>query len=252
MSNGGVGQNLELQFDTAVTGSDAIAGAVTCRLCQRTLQSEYYDVSGHPTCADCRNNMEALTETPTGAGPLLKAGAFGLGAGIAGAVIYYAVMAIANLEIGIVAILIGYMVGYAVRRGAGGRGGRRFQVLAVALTYAAVALAYTPIAMRAVMKRENKIGASASTGATTTDGNAEKSLPSKKSLSTSEVVIAFAVLGAFIAALPILVIVGSFPSGLISAAIIFFGMKQAWRMTAAAALEISGPYRVGAPPVASA
>jgi len=55
-----------------------------------------------------------------GAGKLIRAGVFGLGAAIAGAAIYYAVMAIADLEIGIVAILIGYMVGYAVRKGAAG------------------------------------------------------------------------------------------------------------------------------------
>ena len=90
--------------------------------------------------------MRSAAETPRGIIPFITAGVFGLGAGVVGAGIYYAVIAIANLEIGIVAILIGYMVGYAVRKGAGGRGGRRFQVLAVALTYASVALAYTPLA----------------------------------------------------------------------------------------------------------
>jgi hypothetical protein len=58
--------------------------------------------------------------------PIVMAGVFGLGAGIVGAVIYYAVIAITNFEIGLVAILIGYMVGQAVRKGARGRGGLRF------------------------------------------------------------------------------------------------------------------------------
>jgi hypothetical protein len=53
-------------------------------------------------------------------------------------------------------------------------------------------------------------------------------------------------LAGFIAVLPVLMIVGSFPSGLISAFIIFIGMRQAWRMTGAPSLEILGPYRVGA------
>ena len=35
------------------------------------------------------------------------------------------------------------------------------------------------------------------------------------------------------------------PGGLITAAIIGFGMHQAWRMTAAPQLTITGPYRVG-------
>src|SRR5690348_2566722 len=153
MSNDLAGPNADLQFDTVATG-DAVAGAVTCQGCQRTIHAEYYDVSGQPTCADCCRTVQALTDTPRGAGPLLKAAVFGGAAGIAGAAVYYAVIALTNFEIGIVAILIGYMVGYAVRKGAGGRGGRRFQVLAVALTYASIALAYTPLAFGGDEKRD--------------------------------------------------------------------------------------------------
>jgi hypothetical protein len=38
------------------------------------------------------------------------------------------------------------------------------------------------------------------------------------------------------------------PMGLIGAFIIFIGLRQAWAMTAAPKLEISGPYKVGAGP----
>jgi hypothetical protein len=48
--------------------------------------------------------------------------------------------------------------------------------------------------------------------------------------------------------LPVLAVVSSLPGGLISAAIIAFGMQQAWRMTGVAALQISGPYRIAATP----
>jgi hypothetical protein len=65
-------------------------------------------------------------------------------------------------------------------------------------------------------------------------------------------VVAIVFLLGLIAALPVLVIVGSLPSGLISAAIIFFGMAQAWKMTGRPAIEITGPYRVGAGPVVPA
>jgi hypothetical protein len=51
----------------------------------------------------------------------------------------------------------------------------------------------------------------------------------------------------FILALPVMVVVGGLPASLISAAIIFFGMRQAWRMTGVPRLQITGPYRVGAP-----
>ena len=78
-------------------------------------------------------------------GSVREGGPVRLVAAIPGAILYYAVIAITNFEIGIVAIAIGYMVGWAVRKGAGGRGGRRFQVLALVLTYWAVGLAYTPL-----------------------------------------------------------------------------------------------------------
>jgi ABC-type uncharacterized transport system permease subunit len=44
----------------------------------------------------------------------------------------------------------------------------------------------------------------------------------------------------------VIIIFGSLPSGLISGAIIFFGMSQAWKMTGVPKLKILGPYRVGA------
>ena len=58
--------------------------------------------------------------------------------------------------------------------------------------------------------------------------------------------LAFVFLAALIAALPVLSVFGSFPSGLISAFIIFIGMRQAWKMTGAPRFLILGPYRVGA------
>jgi ABC-type uncharacterized transport system permease subunit len=44
----------------------------------------------------------------------------------------------------------------------------------------------------------------------------------------------------------VLVVFGSLPGGLISGAIIAFGMQQAWRMTGVPTLTISGPYRIAA------
>ena len=52
---------------------------------------------------------------------------------------------------------------------------------------------------------------------------------------------------AFSLALPVIVVVSSLPSGLISALIIGIGMRQAWTMTRAADLTIAGPFKVGQP-----
>lgn len=257
-----------LQFDTAVSkgGAGAAAGALfACANCSKPILSTYYDVAGRKICAECRTQLGRLTEKPVGAGPLVKAGLFGLCAGIVGAAIYYAVIAITGWEIGIVAILIGYMVGYAVRAGAGG-GSRRFQVMAVALTYAAVAMAYAPLAIRGAMEARRKEAASVglSTGKNQAASDPAASDPAAPDPASSEAaskpprrparspLIALVLLAGIIIALPVLAIIGSLPSGLISAAIIFFGMQQAWKMTGAPSIEITGPYRVATPPAASA
>jgi hypothetical protein len=67
----------------------------------------------------------------------------------------------------------------------------------------------------------------------------------KTSASPAAVVKAAASLAVFVFALPVLVVAGSMPTGLLSAAIIFFGMQQAWRMTGLPRLVVTGPYRVG-------
>jgi hypothetical protein len=234
-----------LQFDSVTSGStaDASPGVVTCRNCHVKIETEYYEVNGHAVCERCRTGIEAAFETPRGAAPFIVAAVFGVGAGVAGAAIYYAVLALAHLEVGIVAILIGYMVGYAVRRGAGNRGGRRFQILAVALTYLAVAFAYAPLVIGAAAHHPR----TELTGAAPSPGDAAPA-PNEPTRPTRSVWMWLPLALGFTAVLPILVIVSSLPSGLITAIIIFFGMRQAWRMTARPVLNIEGPYRVGAQP----
>jgi hypothetical protein len=248
----------ELQFDRVETsvsadGAPAVNG-VTCAVCGRDVGDQYYHANGKPICDNCRHIVLSATVTPRSAGPLLVAALFGLGAAIAGAAIYYAVIAIANLEIGIVAILIGYMVGWAVRKGAGGRGGRRFQILAVVLTYWAVGLAYAPLAYKGM--KDDKAGSPASataadsartSGPVVTDRRSSGSaIADTTSVGGREAARALGALFVLIFALPVISVFGSLPFGLISALIIFIGMRQAWAMTAAPKLDISGPYRVGA------
>ena len=142
----------ELQFDRVISESTSSAPpsrlAVICAVCQTPSEAEYFDVNGSILCSRCRTVAESAAEAPRGFVALMTAGVYGLVAGVFGAIIYYVVIAIAHLEIGIVAVLIGYMVGYAVRTGARDRGALRFQVLAIALTYASIALAYTPIVVK--------------------------------------------------------------------------------------------------------
>ena len=149
-----------LQFDTAVPSvapSGVItAQGVTCTVCQRAISDEYFDVNGQSVCDGCRTQLAQLAQTPRSWGLFVKAGLFGLVAAILGAILYYAVIAITNFEIGIVAIAIGYMVGWAIRKATANRGGRRYQVLALVLTYWAVGLAYTPLTFQQLVEEDSR------------------------------------------------------------------------------------------------
>jgi hypothetical protein len=255
----------ELQFDRVSTGTAPSAPpgkvAVTCAACRTSIETTYFEVNGSILCRLCRSRAESAAETPRGIVPFLTAAVYGLGAGVVGAIIYYAVIAITNFEIGIVAILIGYMVGYAVHKGAGLRGARRFQVLAVALTYLSIALAYAPLvfnqAVDTAQSAQNARAATASGNSDTTAATETASVATKtrgaatEKVSGRRALLSLVFLAAFIAALPVIAVFGSLPSGLISAFIIFIGMRQAWRMTGAPSLQILGPYRVGAAPAAT-
>lgn len=236
-----------LQFETAISTAsketEPTHQGVWCVACRRPLHDEYFDVDGQSTCESCQNQVARHAETPREWSVFARASGLGFVAAILGAIVYYAVIAITEFEIGIVAIAIGYMVGYGMRKGTKGRGGRRFQVVAVVLTYWAVGLAYVPLVFGEVS--EQQAAQQASTNVTPPAADPE---PPEDALS---VPVALAALVGLSLALPLMMVVGSLPGGLVSAAIIAFGMHQAWQMTAAPQPTISGPYRVGAGPPAA-
>lgn len=215
-----------LQFDAVIpraTDAPAAAAAMACTGCQAVLADEYFDVNGHSVCRDCSKRLASLAETPRGAGVLGRAAALGIAAAVLGAALYFLVLVVTGLEVGLVAIAIGFMVGYGIRMGTRGRGGRRFQVLALVLTYWAVGLGYSSLVVKELVQ-----------------GNAGEPMSLTTTLLTM-IGLTFA--------LPVMVIVQSMPGGLISAAIVGFGMMQAWRMTAAPQIRVLGPFRIGAAPV---
>lgn len=235
-----------LQFDTAISSiapSSAVAQGVTCASCQRAITDEYFDVNGQSVCEGCRTQLSQLTQSPRSWGLFVKAGVFGVVAAILGAMLYYAVIAITNFEIGIVAIAIGYMVGWAIRKATGNRGGRRYQVLALVLTYWAVGLAYTPLTFQALADAEKKEQAEKAAAVATPAPEAPAATGSRDD-SGMNILVALGILFGVSLALPVVAVFGSLPGGLLSALIIGIGMRQAWQMTAIPPLLISGPYRI--------
>jgi hypothetical protein len=263
-----------LQFDKVEGGA-----AMVCSMCGATITDAYWHLNGRPLCTSCKAKAEsqiaALRARGAGTGAMTKAVLLGLGAAIAGAIVYFAVAAITGFEIGLVAIVIGFMVGWSMRKATGGMGGRRYQVLAVAFTYLAVSMAYAALGIREIIK--DKRAATPATPAThataavadsTAGGDSAIASDSNASPDSAAVAITggatpanrkrnvgagaiVAMLGLMLA-LPLIAVFSSGPSGFLTAIIIGVGLRQAWRMTGGVEIKLTGPYKIGTAPSAAA
>jgi hypothetical protein len=189
--------------------------------------------------------------------------AFGsLAAGV-GAAVYRMILTGTGMNFALVAIVIGYMIGGAVKTGSGERGGRFFQFLAVFLAYSALVGMFLPDAWAALTapakhrkeprqaldkgarhqgenNDEKKVGANQPEDEASEAG--EGVVPSERNpgvLFTLFVLIVF--LGLACVA-PIFVGVHS------PISLLIFGLAlwQAWRMNRAVELPVTGPYRLSA------
>jgi hypothetical protein len=229
----------DLQFDRAEFATPV---ALACGACQRPIGDSYFELNGHVLCPPCRDRVVATHQEGTAPGRLVRAGAAGLAAAVLGAIVWYAVREITKLEIGLIAIAVGIGVGTAVRRGARGRGGMPYQVLAVLLTYLSIASSNAPAIWNGFRHGiENQVAhrlAAAGTAPTATSPDPEAvrarvdaviaHLPPSVWLWIAWVVLESPFLGG--------------PEHFIGWLITFFGLQQAWRMTRATPFEVTGPF----------
>lgn len=145
MDAGGPGAPQGLDFETAQTEGAAGRSALLCNGCQREITNQYFTAGEAIFCDACRHQYEAELRNQSGLGLFAKAGFLGLLAALAGAALWGGVIWITSYELGLIAVVVGFMVGAAVKVGTGGRGGLVYQFMAVAFTYLAVSLAYVPL-----------------------------------------------------------------------------------------------------------
>jgi hypothetical protein len=255
-------QETSLRFDQAQFGT-AAPSALSCAACRKPLRDTYYEVNGKTACERCQAEVQLGGSEGSSFGRFLRASLFGAGAGAVGATIWYAVRAATGYEVGLIAIVVGVMVGGAVRKGSRGRGGWLYQGLAMFLTYAAIVSTYVPEVAKGVLAGINGsakdhaqsapagspakptqaavVAAPASTAASAPNATAgEKPSLARLALAVTAlgvVVFAIALAAPFLAGLQN--VVGIF--------IIAIGVYEAWKINRRLPLTISGPYRVGAP-----
>jgi hypothetical protein len=120
------------------------AGGDHCQFCHQPIGMTYYRVNAAMACQSCAEKVR--TELGHDTGPAFgRALLFGAGAAGLGLALYAAFMVITGISIGYASLAVGWMVGKAMVKGSGGITGRRYQVVAASLTYAACTLARIPV-----------------------------------------------------------------------------------------------------------
>ncbi|MFP5245246.1 MAG: hypothetical protein ACLGH0_01035 [Thermoanaerobaculia bacterium] len=132
-----------LQFERAEFADDATPSHLSCVSCNSDIVQSYYEFAGSILCANCREARERAHDG-LGLGRFLRATLAGIGAGIAGAALWYGVRVATGYEVGLISIAIGFGVGKAVNWGSRGKGGWLYQLLALFLTYSSIVANYVP------------------------------------------------------------------------------------------------------------
>src|SRR5262249_59951279 len=117
----------------------------------------YYRINGVQACTNCTDKLKAQVPKDSHAA-FMRGILFGAGGAIVGLIVYSAFGIITGLMIGYVSLAVGWLVGKAIKMGSKGVGGRRYQIVALAFTYAAVSLSAVPIWILAYMKSEKHKG----------------------------------------------------------------------------------------------
>jgi hypothetical protein len=234
-----------VQFDRAEY-ADKVAPPTTCANCSQPLWDTYYDVNGRVCCERCRRDLELAGRQGSGPGRFVRAATFGVLAGAAGAGIWYGVRALTGYEVGLIAILVGFMVGGAVRKGSAGRGGWLYQALAVLLTYASIVSTYVPMIATDLRETARKSDAQAAPSSTATPA-ATPPAASTKALA-GRPLLAAALFGLVVFAIACVApFLGGFQS-LIGLFIIGIGLYEAWKINKRVPIVVTGPFRVGSAP----
>jgi hypothetical protein len=231
------------QFATAEYAH--VPGTERCRICNNIVFDDYYRVNGQMACAKCAG--EARQGMPSDShAAFARAMLLGGGAAVLGMALYAAFTITTNFYFGYIALGVGWLVAKAMLKGSNGIGGRRYQIAAVLLTYAAISVAAVPIGIASVVKHKNDTAVEQKRADDATTSSAQDSGSSENAgQSRSEIGRLLVQLVLWGLASPFLELQDPL-HGLIGLVILFVGLRIAWQMTSARPLEVDGPYPIAA------
>lgn len=198
------------QFATAEYAPNS--SKLHCAACRQPISGSYFKLESAPVCAVCTEAMRAKMPQDSHAA-FFRSIVFGIAGALIGLALYVAFALATGLIIGWVSLAVGWLVGKAMSMGSGGVGGRRYQVVAVVLTYVAVSMSAVPIALYQSGQIHHIRMSEALLGRLAWLGIASPILELRDTV-----------------------------SGLIGLVILFVGIRFAWRFTAGRTLQVSGPF----------
>jgi hypothetical protein len=242
MSNSGV-DNPTPQFGTAeYIGTSANDH---CHYCQQPIAGTYYRLNGAMACRNCAEKIYSAIPTFSHA-DYVRGLLYGIGAAVAGMILYAVFEIATGLIIGYVSLAVGWMVGKAMMKGSNNQGGRRYQITAALLTYAAVSMAAIPIWIHYQGQHQNKDQitqqqklAEEQRELEKESGREPQTAPAKPAVNPGRALLMLGLLGL---ASPFLELSDPI-HGLIGLFILSIGLRIAWQLTARRAPAIDGPFQ---------
>jgi hypothetical protein len=228
------------QFGTAEYAS--VRETEHCSFCKQPIGRSYYRVNTAMACPACGERAQHQLPADSHSG-FTRSLIFGLGGAALGLLIYAVFAITTGLVIGYVSLAVGYIVGKAIKLGSQGAGGRRYQIAAVVLTYAAVSLAAIPIYI-SIYAKERKTHQPVQVTQSNTDAQQPAGPPPARHRGAAGALFKLGLLGL---ASPFLDLASDPFHGLIGLVILFVGLKIAWQITAGSELQISGPFENAVP-----
>jgi hypothetical protein len=232
--------------------------AMWCSECRAAMRTQYFALNERPICAKCRPQYAKMIQRGTGPAAMQRAVIQGLLTALVGAAALAAgVIVFPFFRLPIV-VGIGWFVGKRIMASVDGYGGRRYQYLAVGLTYLAICLgSMVPAIKRAHddAKRQAAIEAAhirtlATEGQIINEELEALGIEPIRAEQKEEPGV-----GSFIVAFFTLPILAMFEYGIYVAGVgllaLGFAVYKAWDLTDGQGLhlELKGPFRVGTGPI---
>jgi hypothetical protein len=219
-----------------------------CRFCQQPIGSTYYRLNDGMVCPSCAEKMQRDRSQDSHAA-FVRGITAGVGAAVLGLIAYATIAIILQgWVISYMSIGVGWLVASAMMKFSSGIGGRRYQIAAALLTYAAVSMAAVPIGIYQVYNHrpkqtEQQKLAEEQRQLEKENGQESQPAPEVQPVRTRPS------LGVFVGRLALFGLASPFYQlrddpfwGAMGLLILFFGMRIAWRMAAGRPFAINGPF----------